>query len=220
MDDIRGVVIHFDYGGYYSEEGEDVRWNQKNRNVYSLVMKGTLEDVTYSQLVERIGKKIKVDESTMKLDLSYIPLIVDPKRPSYILDDDDVLGYLIDVNKEQCRNVLHVELIEFVSENQSFEHLSGNEELVRDDRANEGVISLNAVKEHLGEDDKMAIIPQFSGDENVTRDKVVYMDNADMHYEVDITRDSQADEIVTTRDSQEDEVVHVEWDDGIDLDIG
>lgn len=220
MDDIRGIVIHFDYGGYYSDEGEDVRWNRKNRNICSLVMKGTLEEVTYSRLVERIGKKIKVDQSTTKLDLSYIPLIVDPKRPSYIYDDEDVFGYLIDVNKEQCRNVLHVELTEFVSENQSFEHLSRNEELVSDYQANEGGISLDAVNEHLGEDDQMAIIPQFSDGENVTRDKAVYMDNVDMHYEADITRDSPADEVVTTRNSQADEVVHVEWDDGIDLAIG
>ncbi|CAF1914331.1 unnamed protein product [Brassica napus] len=35
------------------------------------------------------------------LKFSYIPLVVEPKRQSYILDDEDVFVYLTSVDKEQ-----------------------------------------------------------------------------------------------------------------------
>ncbi|CAN7015916.1 unnamed protein product [Brassica oleracea var. botrytis] len=41
------------------------------------------------------------------LKFSYIPLIVKPRRQSYILDDEDVFVYLTSVDKEQIRSILH-----------------------------------------------------------------------------------------------------------------
>ncbi|CAF2056591.1 unnamed protein product [Brassica oleracea] len=43
------------------------------------------------------------------LKFSYISLVVEPKRQSYILDDKDVFVYLTSVDKEQRRSILHVE---------------------------------------------------------------------------------------------------------------
>uniref|UniRef100_A0A0D3E9N0 MULE transposase N-terminal all-beta domain-containing protein n=1 Tax=Brassica oleracea var. oleracea TaxID=109376 RepID=A0A0D3E9N0_BRAOL len=49
---------------------------------------------------------------TKSMKLSYIPLEVEPKRQSYILDDEDVFVYLTSVDKEERRSILHVEVIE------------------------------------------------------------------------------------------------------------
>ncbi|CAN7001277.1 unnamed protein product, partial [Brassica oleracea var. botrytis] len=38
---------------------------------------------------------------------TYIPLVVVPKRQSYILDDEDVFVYLTSVDKEERRSILH-----------------------------------------------------------------------------------------------------------------
>ncbi|KAF8109777.1 hypothetical protein N665_0091s0006 [Sinapis alba] len=42
-------------------------------------------------------------------NLSYILLVVKPKRQSYILDDKDVFVYLTSVHHDQRRSILHIE---------------------------------------------------------------------------------------------------------------
>ena len=49
---------------------------------------------------------------TKRLNFCYIQLVVEPKRQSYILDDEDVFVYLISVDKEQRRSILHIEDIQ------------------------------------------------------------------------------------------------------------
>ncbi|CAN6882703.1 unnamed protein product [Brassica oleracea] len=44
-----------------------------------------------------------------RLNLSYIHVVVKPKRQSYILDDEDVFVYLTSMDKDQRRSILHVE---------------------------------------------------------------------------------------------------------------
>ncbi|KAF8114128.1 hypothetical protein N665_0041s0017 [Sinapis alba] len=122
------VVIHFDHGG--------------DRNIPTLVMKGRYEEITYSHLVARICKKINIDIAATKLQLSYFPLVVDNKRPCYILDDEYVIGYLMEVDKKNRRSVLHVELSKIVSENQSNEQFSMNEEILSGARANDGMVGV------------------------------------------------------------------------------
>ena len=48
-----------------------------------------------------------IDPYTKMLKFSYISLVVEPKRQSYILDDKDVFVYLTSVDKEQRRSILH-----------------------------------------------------------------------------------------------------------------
>ncbi|KAF8114138.1 hypothetical protein N665_0041s0027 [Sinapis alba] len=55
---------------------------------------------------------VYIDPCTKRLNLSYILLVVEPKRQSYILDDEDVFVYLTSVDKEGRRSILHVEVIE------------------------------------------------------------------------------------------------------------
>ncbi|KAF8095001.1 hypothetical protein N665_0347s0022 [Sinapis alba] len=45
----------------------------------------------------------------MEAKLSYFPMVLYSKKPSYIWNDEDVFGYLLQVNHEKCRSVLHVE---------------------------------------------------------------------------------------------------------------
>lgn len=72
----------------------------------------SLDEITYSFLKERICKKMAIFLCTKSLKLNYIPLVVEPKRQSYILDDEDVFVYLTSVDKEERRSILHVEVIE------------------------------------------------------------------------------------------------------------
>ena len=56
--------------------------------------------------------------------MGYIPLVVEPKRQSYILDDEDVFVYLTSMDKEQRRSILHVEDIQELEIVQITEQLS------------------------------------------------------------------------------------------------
>nr|VDD45024.1 unnamed protein product [Brassica oleracea] len=104
--------IHFDYDGHYEKSGDDCEWIPSNGRLYAISFKtSSLDEITYSFLKERICKKKTIDPCTKRLNLSYIPLVVEPKRQSYILDDEDVFVYLTSVDKEGRRSILHVEVI-------------------------------------------------------------------------------------------------------------
>ena len=77
--------------------------------IHTIVLKKSVEEITRSVLVERICRKIKVDEYKMEAKISYFPMVMYSNKPSYIWEDEDVFGYLMQVNQENCRSVLHVE---------------------------------------------------------------------------------------------------------------
>ncbi|RIA04707.1 hypothetical protein BRARA_K01032 [Brassica rapa] len=105
--------IHFDYDGHYSKAGDDYEWIPTDARLYAISFKTSLlEDIAYSLLKEKICRKMRIDPLTKKLNLGHIPLVVEPKRQSYILDDEDVLVYLTSVDREQRRSILHVEDIQ------------------------------------------------------------------------------------------------------------
>ncbi|CAF2054552.1 unnamed protein product, partial [Brassica oleracea var. botrytis] len=163
MDNNRRVVIYFDQGGSYSDVGDEVRWKRKDRHISTLVFTmRSDEEVTYSQLVDRVCRKMKIDVASSKIQLSYFPFGMDDKRPCYIFDDEDVLGYLLEVEKNQRRTVLHVELIEYVSQNQSNEMFSRDEEIISDARANDDMVGLK----------ELTTIPHIQEDENEKGDDV------------------------------------------------
>ena len=56
-----------------------------------------------------ICRKLKVDESKMEARISYFPMVLYSNKPSYIWNDEDVFGYLLQVNHEKYISVLHVE---------------------------------------------------------------------------------------------------------------
>ena len=105
--------IHFDYDGHYKKSGDDFEWIPSDGRLYAIFFKtASLDEITYSFLKERICKKKTMDPCIKRLILSYIPLVVEPKRQSYIMDDEDVFVYLTSVDKEERRSILHVEVIE------------------------------------------------------------------------------------------------------------
>ncbi|KAF8112829.1 hypothetical protein N665_0060s0012 [Sinapis alba] len=65
--------IHFDYDGHYSKSGDDYEWIPTDACL--------------------ICRKMVIDPFTKRLNLGYIPLVVEPKRQSYILDDKDVFVF-------------------------------------------------------------------------------------------------------------------------------
>ncbi|KAF8114444.1 hypothetical protein N665_0037s0020 [Sinapis alba] len=81
--------IHFDYEGHFS----------------NIIIGGD-----HLFVVERVDMQEDDHRSFAKrMNMSYISLVVKPKRQSYILDDEDVFVYLTSVDKEQRRSILHVE---------------------------------------------------------------------------------------------------------------
>ncbi|KAF8115388.1 hypothetical protein N665_0027s0004 [Sinapis alba] len=103
------TIICFNYGGSYIKDVADLRWISEEDEIHNIVMKTSVEEVTYSDLVERICRKIKADGDGM-LKISYFPMVLYSNKPSYIWCDEDVLGYLMQVNNEKCRSVLHVKI--------------------------------------------------------------------------------------------------------------
>nr|AAD25591.1 Mutator-like transposase [Arabidopsis thaliana] len=96
--------VHFDFGGYYSEVNE---WIGKN-SLYAISFKtSSLGKITYLMLVDKIMKKVAIDEASLKLKLSYNLSKV--RRETYIVDDEDVFIFLTESDEESRIPVLHVE---------------------------------------------------------------------------------------------------------------
>ena len=96
--------VHFEFGGYYSEVNE---WIGKN-SLYAISFKtSSLEKISYSMLVDKIMKKVAIDEASVKLKLSYNLSKV--RRETYIVDDEDVFIFLTESDEESRIPVLHVE---------------------------------------------------------------------------------------------------------------
>uniref|UniRef100_A0A0D3CRF4 MULE transposase N-terminal all-beta domain-containing protein n=1 Tax=Brassica oleracea var. oleracea TaxID=109376 RepID=A0A0D3CRF4_BRAOL len=111
----RGSKLNFpnELDGHYEKSGDDSEWIPSDGRLYAISFKtSSLDDITYSFFKERICKKKTIDPCTKRLNLSYIPLVVGPKRQSYILYDEDVFVYLTSVDKEGRISILHVEVIE------------------------------------------------------------------------------------------------------------
>lgn len=56
--------------------------------MYSLVLKNAKDEITLSMLESRICTKVALDESTVKLKFSYIPLLVGSEEQFSIFDGD------------------------------------------------------------------------------------------------------------------------------------
>lgn len=82
-------------------------------------MKASIEVVTYFAFVDKICKMTMVDSATTVITFSYMQVIVNPKKPIYIFDDDDVFCYL-ELNQTEF-NILHVELEKDDKKNQGCE---------------------------------------------------------------------------------------------------
>jgi len=139
------TFIQFD-NEYYSEEHEWI----SNNSLSGVLLKTS--KVTYSLLVEKICKKIGIDETSRKVKLSYI--LCTSERETSIVDDDDFLGYIMVVNAKGIRPALHVELVNKESERvEQISRVEGRssvgvnfEELNAFDVENGGVVTIFGVE--------------------------------------------------------------------------
>uniref|UniRef100_A0A0D3CGT6 SWIM-type domain-containing protein n=1 Tax=Brassica oleracea var. oleracea TaxID=109376 RepID=A0A0D3CGT6_BRAOL len=96
-----------------TSDGDVMKWisgdGDGKDEIHTIVLKKSVDEITRSVLVERICRKIKVDDYKMEAKISYFPMVMYSNKPSYIWEDEDVFCYLMQVNQENCRSVLHVE---------------------------------------------------------------------------------------------------------------
>ena len=101
-----------------------MEWIQKENRIYTLAMKTSIEDATYSELVSRICKKMKRNEDVTKLKLSYTPDADQKQRPSIIEDDEELYVYITSRLHDTKGSILHVEALEDCAENLEHEERS------------------------------------------------------------------------------------------------
>ena len=89
------VIIHFKCEGH----------------MHSLVFKNEVDDKTLSMVEARICKKLSFGESSVKLKLNYIPLLVGCEEQFIISDAEDLCGYLSSLDKENRLCILYVKII-------------------------------------------------------------------------------------------------------------
>ena len=75
------------------------------------MIKSSVDDITLSMVEDRIYKKVVLDESAVRLKLSYIPLLVGCEEPFYISDDEYFSIYLNSIDKENRMCILYVEVL-------------------------------------------------------------------------------------------------------------
>ncbi|KAF2546983.1 hypothetical protein F2Q70_00022432, partial [Brassica cretica] len=68
----------FDYGGYYIKDGDEMKWisgdGEEEDEIHTIVLKKSVDEITRSVLVERICRKIKLDDYKMEVKISYFPM--------------------------------------------------------------------------------------------------------------------------------------------------
>ncbi|CAA7033014.1 unnamed protein product [Microthlaspi erraticum] len=205
--------IHFDYGGYYSHTEEECKWITRSP-IYALSFRtSSMDEITYSLLVDRICRKIAIDETTTKLKLSYIPLVVKPQRQSYIIDDEDVYVFLTTLDKELLRGVLHVELIKDLEIDQRESSFGVNYgELLSSNRANHaGIFAIDEPMENVVViEEPMGNVVGIEDGENVNvpHDEFAAVDSSVMHEYTEFPHPVEESQFIE------------EWEDGTGLEIG
>ncbi|CAA7014590.1 unnamed protein product [Microthlaspi erraticum] len=115
--------IFFDHGGHYAEE--ELKWVSKNPTCAITFKISSLEEITYSAVVDKICRKIARDGAKPLLKLSYIPMSNNPAREMYIFDDEDLFAYLTTIDNLGFRRILHVEVTKNTNRaNHRSDHLS------------------------------------------------------------------------------------------------
>ncbi|XP_024006433.1 uncharacterized protein LOC112082944 [Eutrema salsugineum] len=182
-----------------------MRWNSEEVELHTLVIKTSMEEITYNGLVDKICKKLMVDGAMTQLRLSYFPLILDPKKPSYVRNDEDVFGYLMQVNNNQCRRVLHVELIPDVEQNEGLVQPS---EPHHGDDVNDGMDTF--YKGEPSEPQKEDVVSEDAEDGEDGEDV-----GNNVHEDFGMYDDIEVAPVV-----EGDVYVNHTWEDGIDLVVG
>ncbi|CAA7043028.1 unnamed protein product [Microthlaspi erraticum] len=215
--------VHFQYGGSYSRGEEGLQWVTRNPSHAISFKTSSVAEITYSDLVDKILKKIAVVGANPELKLSYIPLVNKPVIESYIFDDDDLYAYLTTLDKEGFRSVMHVEVMKGLETNKRREHTSRTEAVSSyglnyedpvendGDLRNSGMLTIYRARGEGEEEHRAPIIEEVVSDGNENGENGVCcesngLDNHARYY--DLPRSAEERQYVT------------EWDDGTGLEIG
>ena len=156
-----------------------------------------MEEITYSGLVECICRKIKVDESKVKVKISYFPMVLYSYKPSYIRNDDEIFGYLLQVNHEKCRSVLHVEFIneevKFSEEDDEIDGYVGLSDREAIEAGDEDGTENDETDAYVGISDRETI---EAGDEDGNGGVLTFDEDIEMHDGVNQTRDDGMDLVI------------------------
>uniref|UniRef100_A0A0D3BZU3 Uncharacterized protein n=1 Tax=Brassica oleracea var. oleracea TaxID=109376 RepID=A0A0D3BZU3_BRAOL len=91
------TIICFDYDGYYMKDGAEIKWisgdGEGEDEIHTIVLRKSMEEITYSGLVERIYRKIKEDESKVQVKISYFPMFIN-EEVQLSEEDDETDGYV------------------------------------------------------------------------------------------------------------------------------
>ncbi|KAG5377716.1 hypothetical protein IGI04_025558 [Brassica rapa subsp. trilocularis] len=194
--------------------GGERRWISGENKIHTLVMKTAVEEITYSELVESICRKINANGDGM-VKISYFPLVLYSNKPSYIWCDEDVLSYLMQVNHDKYRSVLHVEISNDMDDTYGGISLSGD-----DDETDDSYVGL-----YDGDDDETDDIylglsdgneengtEQDRTDQDHEMDGVVALYTAEQHEDIEMHENLEHGAGVEAA-----RAVVEEWDDGLDL---
>ena len=76
------------------KDGAQIKWisgdGEGEDEIHTIVLRKSMEKITYSGLVERICRKIKVNEAKVQVKISYFPMVLYLYKPSYIWNDEDI----------------------------------------------------------------------------------------------------------------------------------
>ncbi|XP_024013062.1 uncharacterized protein LOC112087270 [Eutrema salsugineum] len=226
--------ILFDYGGHYS--CTDDKWISREGSMYGIMFKTSgLEEISYSDLVGRICKKVGIGESSTKLKLNYIPVVVQTKKQWYILDDDDLGIYLTSFDNEGRRSVLYVEVINIDGVSEVAEQVSHVERVslvvvnvkevsAANDIASDGVFVGNAefndgaIVMYTGNGStEQQHVPVMGNDEGVNLSRENEENGGDQD---DISQTYRMLDIIDHPDCVEEQRIQREWADGLKLRVG
>ena len=223
------TIICFDYGGYYIKDGVEMKWisgdGDGKDEIHTIVLKKSVDEITRSVLVERICRKIKVDDYKMEAKISYFPMVMYSNKPSYIWEDEDVFCYLMQVNQENCRSVLHVEFNKRDDDTDFYGSLSDREATERgatDREATDREATERGATDREATDteaiDTEAIETDGGDEEGTEKDAT---DNEGTGGVLTLYEDIEMHENATEREAgpsvEVTPVVYKEWDDGMDL---
>ncbi|CAN7016579.1 unnamed protein product, partial [Brassica rapa subsp. trilocularis] len=223
------TIICFDYGGYYIKDGVEMKWisgdGEGEDEIHTIVLKKSVDEITRSVLVERICRKIKVDDYKMEAKISYFPMVMYSNKPSYIWEDEDVFCYLMQVNQENCRSVLHVEFNKRDDDTDFYGNLSDREATERgatDREATDREATERGATDREATDteaiDTEAIETEGGDEEGTEKDAT---DNEGTGGVLTLYEDIEMHENATEREAgpsvEVTPVVYKEWDDGMDL---
>lgn len=195
--------------------------------MHSMVMKKSTEEITLAMVEERIYKKLALDESKVKLQLSYNPLLVGCEDISIIKDDEELYVFLTSIDHQNRSCILFVEVItnSGLPEQQSKAVKSSFGKNY--DKLSDGEVGPNAITLYVGKEqqkEQIELIEEDDGDEKSKEGGSVSSDEATKEVGIvaideGMDRLDMGDEYVEPRPIVQPVQAKDPWEDGLGLSL-